>query len=647
MDIQSSSPTSSSQGEATPWRKKKSGAVLAAGLKDRKSRLSGESNCRKAPRIPLADSHEADDDFAALNFMPKLPARLSSSGIRSSPAPSSLAKGADPLSSADLDALEQLPTRHIPFLKSRTHPSVPALAGRPEARSANDRQPWNDDSCGQDSHQDCSSQPGYASPASPAFDVAGPVLDGPDSPAEQEPPSGDVAHQTSRRKKRARAPLQRLYEPADEELGDEDDPWMSASQREAKRKQVAEEKEDAELLQGVQPSIAPRPLPSDLTFEGLSAWVQASGSAPGRASSQAASKQSVQERAPHPLQKQPAGNKQKSRSANPFVSARSALMQGQGSKVQHPRAAHPPSRAPQQVSMDTVRSLLQRTEPEEIEALGIDPPRRNGQYRQPRPMPGPERAPAAQKSSRLNQSSSRYASDTHASGAAHLDPMSDGVEVLEVDDEDDFGREGSFMPSQRPQSNHPSSHQAQRGPVPAEEADVIDLDASEDRPSSICASGSEQQGLAGPPWWHRFAHFAPLAAHQNGRDPRNGTLLHVNFVEQFSSTPAAEQENCDGYGDHAGPSRPARGRSRGGSTSGRGRRKAASKKRRAARSNGPTAEKGRWVTEHDASGSVKVYVTPDGMKHVGQAAFRQANHASKLGKIKKPRSSKPRKGHRK
>ncbi len=51
--------------------------------------------------------------------------------------------------------------------------------------------------------------------------------------------SEDEGLVTNVRKKRPRAQLQRLFEPEDAELGEDDDPWLSASQREAKRRQVA------------------------------------------------------------------------------------------------------------------------------------------------------------------------------------------------------------------------------------------------------------------------------------------------------------------------------------------------------------------------------------------------------------------------
>ena len=63
--------------------------------------------------------------------------------------------------------------------------------------------------------------------------------DGPTSLQHENASSEDEGLVRNVRKKRPRVQLQRLFKPEDAELGDDDDPWLSASQREAKRRQVA------------------------------------------------------------------------------------------------------------------------------------------------------------------------------------------------------------------------------------------------------------------------------------------------------------------------------------------------------------------------------------------------------------------------
>lgn len=83
---------------------------------------------------------------------------------------------------------------------------------------------------------------------------------------------------------------------------------------------------------------------------------------------------------------------------------------------------------------------------------------------------------------------------------------------------------------------------------------------------------------------------------------RSGTLAHVDFVNQFSSTAAAEGQDMQAYS--GGPSRPSHGRSHSGGTRGRGRKKTTRKKQ--SRKQKAPKEGGRWVTEHNGGGNVKV-----------------------------------------
>lgn len=80
-----------------------------------------------------------------------------------------------------------------------------------------------------------------------------------------------------------------------------------------------------------------------------------------------------------------------------------------------------------------------------------------------------------------------------AAGDAEQDPMSEGVEVLEVDDDDYFGRPGPSRLHQAPgraEENPSSRPQQARGQHhdTGDEGGVIDLEADEDRPSSIWTS---------------------------------------------------------------------------------------------------------------------------------------------------------------
>lgn len=84
--------------------------------------------------------------------------------------------------------------------------------------------------------------------------------------------------------------------------------------------------------------------------------------------------------------------------------------------------------------------------------------------------------------------------DVLAVGEAELDPMSEGVEVLEVDDDDYFGRPGPSRLHQAPPgrdagdaSSRPQQARGQHLDTAAE-GGVIDLEADEDRPSSIRTS---------------------------------------------------------------------------------------------------------------------------------------------------------------
>ena len=78
-------------------------------------------------------------------------------------------------------------------------------------------------------------------------------------------------------------------------------------------------------------------------------------------------------------------------------------------------------------------------------------------------------------------------------GDAELDPMSEGVEVLEVDDDDYFGRPGPSRLHQAPgrAEEDPSSRPQQARGLhldTADESGIIDLEADDDRPSSIRTS---------------------------------------------------------------------------------------------------------------------------------------------------------------
>ncbi|KAK9835773.1 hypothetical protein WJX74_007624 [Apatococcus lobatus] len=435
-------------------------------------------------------------------------------------------------------------------------------------------------------------------------------------------------HFLSSRRKRPRAPLQRLFEPPDEMLGDADDPWMSASQCEAKRKQAAEDAEEAELLDlapGFSRRNTCRAATADLSDEALTALIQQGSPAP-LPTLQQVGHADDNGKEPAPVQhRQQAGDKGKARAANPFVSASSALLQKQGSRLQHPpaqRTAKTASAEP--VGMEDLRSLLQPP----ARPLGHpENQRQHGQFRQPRPVARPEipKAHALQaRASRWHASAkSRPGPSAPTPENAELDYMSEGVEVLEVDDnDDDFG---GPHPSRRHWASirddmglDSNQRQATGQPMAATNGDgIIDLEADEDRPSSICTSRSEGRPLPGPPWWHRFPHFTPLAALQNNRDPRSGALAHVDFVSQFSSAPSPE-----GHDMHPDAARPSHGSSYSGGAKGRGRRKTA--RRKQSKKHKAPKESGRWVTEHTDGGSIKVFVTPDGIKHTGQAAWRKS-----------------------
>lgn len=87
---------------------------------------------------------------------------------------------------------------------------------------------------------------------------------------------------------------------------------------------------------------------------------------------------------------------------------------------------------------------------------------------------------------------------------------------------------------------------------------------------------------------------------------RTGAQAHVDFVGQFSSVPLPDGQDTQHDSGHV--SRPMHGRAHSGGTRGKGRKKT-SRKKLSKKQKAPK-ESGRWVTEHNGGGNVKVRYCP-------------------------------------
>ncbi|CAL8465311.1 g4846 [Coccomyxa elongata] len=112
----------------------------------------------------------------------------------------------------------------------------------------------------------------------------------------------------------------------------------------------------------------------------------------------------------------------------------------------------------------------------------------------------------------------------------------------------------------------------------------------------------------GPPWWTRLDDFVPVAAMRGGRDPRDGSVVHIDYSAQFSGAAAAR-----------GSGAAASGRKRGRSSSGRDDPGSSAWGRERVDASGTG---GHWVTEYERRGPVKVYITATGRKLKGAAAYK-------------------------
>jgi len=107
------------------------------------------------------------------------------------------------------------------------------------------------------------------------------------------------------------------------------------------------------------------------------------------------------------------------------------------------------------------------------------------------------------------------------------------------------------------------------------------------------------------PWWKRLTDFVPISALRSGFDPRDGSKVHIDYMGQFSGTRSKPSSDAVGIG---------------------------AKKKRARTTK--TAD-GYWVTED----GVKSFVTNDGNRLTGKAAY--------AAYLKKKQAKKPTKKRRK
>ncbi|BDA50180.1 hypothetical protein COCOBI_15-3090 [Coccomyxa sp. Obi] len=125
------------------------------------------------------------------------------------------------------------------------------------------------------------------------------------------------------------------------------------------------------------------------------------------------------------------------------------------------------------------------------------------------------------------------------------------------------------------------------------------------RPTGEAAQEAGPSGSwKGPPWWTRLDDFVPVAAMRGGRDPRDGSVVHIDYGAQFSGATAARGTGAAASG---------RKRSRGGS--GRDAPGSSAMGRERVDASGPG---GHWVTECER----KVYITATGRKLKGAAAYK-------------------------